>query len=335
MAWAARTYLLIALFLFGAFVMAQPAYAHDADEHNAEFERVLFNGKSTGNDDAVKALEDAAYLCIDFCGMNGKGATSLESLKNYGVSGLPEKADDIDMPSGKFHRQYTHRGWDDQIKYLNGNTEQEGRWIKRKELLINTSYKVFGYTPPPGFLSWAPLSNKDMEQKYESFCALVYYVHVLGDYLEDVDSNDLSKDNLDRFNGVSNGRKIAFARPHPSDDNADIFFELDKHLKILFADQSNTMVYKQLMSDLGTLAGKARSLSGSTGGVDNLEKLEEAKGYVIELMDILSGSGSHANRIHELLKGEEFFRNAFPGLSDVTESNGWLEDFLERFGIAA
>lgn len=330
-----RTYLFVALFLFGTLAIAQPAYAHDAEEHNAELEKILFNGKNPGNDDAVRALEDAAYLCVDFCGMNGKGVTSLESLKNYGVSGLPERADDIDMPGGKYHRQYTHRGWDDQIKYFNGNAEQEDHWAKRKDLLLNTSYKVFGYAPPPDFLSWTPLSNKDMEKKYESFCALIYYVHVLGDYVEDVGGDYLAKDNLDKFNGVSNGRKIAFARPHPNDDNIDIFYELEKHLKVLFADQSNTMVYKQLMSDLGTLAGKARNLAGSTGGIDSLDKLEEAKGYVNELMGMLSGSGDHANRVHELLMGEESFRNAFPGLGESQPESDLFQQILERLGLAA
>ena len=330
-----RTYLFVALFLCGILAIAQPAYAHDAEDHNAELEKILFNGKNPGNDDAVRALEDAAYLCVDFCGMNGKGVTCLESLKNYGVSGLPERADDIDMPGGQYHRQYTHRGWDDQIKYFNGNAEQEDHWAKRKDLLLNTSYKVFGYAPPPDFLSWTSLSNKDMEKKYESFCALIYYVHVLGDYVEDVGSDYLAKDNLDKFNGVSNGRKIAFARPHPNDDNIDIFYEFDQHLKVLFANQASTIVYKQLMSDLNTLAGKARRLSGSTGGINDLEKLEEAKMYVNELMDILSGSGSHANRVHELLAGEEFFCKAFPGLKGTARPKGWLEGLIERVGLVA
>ena len=150
---------------------------------------------------------------------------------------------------------------------------------------------------------------------------------MLGDYLED--------DNYSKFNGASNGEKIAFARPHPSDENTDIFFELKKHLEVLFHDQTNTILFKQLITDLDALAGKARNLAGTSGGINSDEKFDEAKTYVEELMALLSGSGPHANRLHQLLADEEFFRKAFPGLSANQPDESFLQQILSRFGLVA
>ena len=227
------------------------------------------------------------------------------------------------MPGGGHHRRYTHRGWDDQENYLNDVNKEH--WEKRKKVILRTSYKVFGYEPLPGLLSATPLGDKELEKKLNSFCALIYYVHVLGDYLED--------DDYKKFNGKTNGEKIAFARPHPGEDNVDMFYELTKHLETLFSDQKDTRVYAQLIGDIKTLANKARNVVGSTGGINSDEKFEEAKLYVEELMDILSGSSKYANRVHMLLKNEEFFNKAFPDLVQSQKSESLFDRLLHIFGL--
>ena len=142
------------------------------------------------------------------------------------MQNLPASVSEIALPGGPQHRQYTHRGWNDQINYL-FDEDQKERWLKRKEVLRNTVYKVFDYNQQPFWLSWLPFFHDEKsEMKYDSFCALVYYVHILGDYLED--------SNYQQFNGNTNGRKVAFARSHADEENIDLFFELQIHLSKLF-----------------------------------------------------------------------------------------------------
>lgn len=143
--------------------------------------------------------------------------------------------------------------------------------------------------------------------KCDSFCALIYYNHLLGDYLEDINSEN---GNIDRFNGKSNGKKIPFA----SDSLilTDIFSELEKHIAILFEDQSDSRVYASLMSDIETLAGKARNITGNEEGTVTEKNYKDIGVCVRELMDILTGENSHYNAIHELLEKEKFFKDVFP-----------------------
>lgn len=316
---------------FSAFFLiadVQAAIAHGEPGHDADLKNVLFDGGDSGNEEALDHLEEAMYLCLDFNSMEPKGGEYLENLRAYGVAGLPDKPDDINLPGGSKHQKYTHRGWDKQSTYFQGekNAELKKKWELRKEILINTSYKVFGYSPAPGFLAWTPLGDEGREKKHQSFAALVYYVHVLGDYvaIEDEHWKSFSV----------HATKIPFASPERTGD-IDIFSELEKHLAIVFADQKDGYQYDQLLKDIDGVASKSRKLAGSEGGINTLDKFQEAHGYAVELMDVLSGKSGHANRVHDLLMYEESFTNAFPSTGQATTSGGWIEGVLEYFGIAA
>lgn len=96
---------------------AMPAYAHNRDEHDEDLEYVLFGDREykkthKANTTAVtkiKALEDAAYLCVDQ--FNGSGKDALKNLQKEKVPDIPETIDEIDFKSNSAHRYYTHRGW--------------------------------------------------------------------------------------------------------------------------------------------------------------------------------------------------------------------------------
>ena len=304
--------ILLAFCLMLFFVLAAPrqVFGHPGEEHNEELEKVLFDrgdfAKGHKNDDegkSVAALEAAAYLCIDQ--FNNQGQDKINILIGYGVPGARRiKLSDLNPTkynlSAKTHRGYTHRGWETTSYPTKENQE---RFQTRKNILLGTTEKIFDFSPMPAWMV-------GYDKKCNSLCALVYYVHVLGDYIEDKD--------FQQFNGSGNGLKIAFATPNPSDSNPDIFWELKKHLAILFADQTNSWTYRQLIVDLDTLAGAARSLSGQTGGINSEERYREAHSYAVELMALLTGDNNgnatynYANRIHQLLMNEEFFTKAFP-----------------------
>ena len=304
------------------------AFAHSGSEHNQELERVLFgdngvqyanahknaNGKEgDAEGKAIYALEDAAYLCIDQYGRRDeKGENCIAYLRRYVGVGIPQRLHQINpAATGPLHRSYTHQGWDHGYSQNseNGQTldarEHPEKWAARKTILLNTADRVFSFTP----LSMGWLVGHS--EKCDSFCALIYYTHVLGDYLED-------KTYTQFFEG-SNGLKIPFAVPNPSDENPDIFWEIDKHLAVLFGENGGTL-YRSLDQQLDTLANRARRLAGAKSGLTQEEAYAQGHEYAEELMALLTGydnpsyskSYGDATRIHMLLMREDWFTSAFP-----------------------
>ena len=297
-----RTLSLVLLCFLLAGISTLPSFAHlDRKDHYEEIEAVIFNNRRYSYTNLSEAelrnihiLEYATVLCIDQYGQTTDQAL-LDKLNQWGINGIPKSVADINPAPGYFpqlsprnHRTYTHRGWD--YNY----TIDLAKWPVRKHILISAVKKVFG-------------NNFTSEKQCESFAAVLYYIHLLGDYIEDVDNNDFNK-----FNGKSNGLKISFALAHPGETNRDIFFELEHHLKILFDDQANTRKFKALLSEIEDLAGRARYVVSQPGGINSLERLMEIKPMVKKLMDILTGENGQFNYIHELLKNSAFFRSAFP-----------------------
>lgn len=271
------------LVLTSLFVLVSPVLAYDAEEHDEYLEKVLFGNPDyskahTDVKDKIQMLEYASYLAIDQC--NGKGQEKLDFLKSHRVKKLP-KLSEIDL-DGIFygsHRNYTHRGWD--YKYQ----DDKANWPERQKLLKSTVNKIFN------FGAWN--ERRDYKSKTcESFSALIYYVHILGDIIEE--------DNYKK-----NDLTISFAKNNVSDSNPDVFWELKKHCEVVFENNTDSMTYKSLIQKMDVLAGKARSIAGSDGGVTTNEKFEEYHGYAEELMDLL------CNYVPLLLKKEVFFKEVF------------------------
>lgn len=313
-----------------AFLLPIRASASGAEIHDADLERLLFgdDGVSYANDHraaddregrAIIALEDAGFLCIDQLGRTGydadRGNECIQYLRKYVWmgTGIPRRLSETN-PANRwfFHRSYTHQGWDYDYSANSSNATKDSqehpqKWEARKEILRCTVDRVFGFT----FLSIGWPSGHG--EKCESLCALIYYVHVLGDYIA-------AKDYSQFFEG-SNGEMIPFAIPNASDKNPDIIWELDKHLEVLFGGQTTGRhLYASLNQDLDALANRARRLAGSRSSMSEEEAYAQGRDCAIELMAILTGydyetkalSPDHANRIHELLMNEDWFTDAFP-----------------------
>ena len=279
--------LLVAVTLFAIMPCA---YAYDAQEHDSYLEQVLFGdaeykASQTGaKKEKIQMLEYASYLAIDQ--YRSDGQTELDYLKSHKVKSLPPLAQ-FDL-TGIFygsHRNYTHRGWNYQYIVPKGEKYDKANWTVRKDILRSTANKIFDF----GFFN--ELFGKYCT-KNESFCALVYYVHILGDQLEaeNYKVNDLT---------------LACARMDADDKNPDIFSEIKAHSQILFADQKDSTTYKSFMQELDTLAENTRALVGTQGGINTDEKFIEYHAYEEDLMDLL------ISYIPLLLEKEAFFKDVF------------------------
>lgn len=275
---------------------AVPGLAGEKKDHVNDLKEILFGNvsfifKSDKASKAFEALQNASYLAIDQ--FNGQGKAELLVLKEYGVPGLPRKINKkINFSSNFEHRKYTHLGWD-YDKY----EKTQNRWERRKKILLDTTQKVFGFGPFSGkhlFLQFP------YDEKCDSFAALVYYIHILGDYKTDKNSK------------YPTPNIVSFATITPSENNTDIFFELTKHLSILFSDQQDKEIYKFLMRELNIQGENARNFDSKISNMNSTEKKDrqeeiqkEYEKYVSQLKHLL------IDNIPKLLREEEFFKKVF------------------------
>lgn len=271
-----------------------PAFAHPRQEHDPDLELVLFGrrnykvGQPAKIRTAIEAIECAAYLCPDQ--FNGKGVKELNTLIAYGVPGIPKSVDEIDFKDSWRHRRYTHMGW------VPAEYPDKGNWGMRKEILLATVNKVFDFGPftDPILFGW----KVDYTDQCNSFCALVYYVHIVGDNMS--------------FEGYEQYRKegayvIPLGRPHPGENNPDIIWELtEKYLPKLFSDPiKQTSDYKTMIRKLAKLGTDVRALTSSTGGINSEERFNTYKDYCSDFFNIMS------TYMPELLIQEPFFKKVF------------------------
>lgn len=294
--------LLIAMVLLVLYIV--PANAHpNASEHYEEIEAVLFNNRhysSSQQGDTLRAIhmiEYASTLCIDQFG--DKNGTLLKGLREiWKVPGMPKSLAEINpnadqtQLSAKNHRTYTHQGW----TFNYATNEEKGDLAHsdvRKKILLSTVNKVFSFNRV-----W-PWGTHYTDQ-CDSFCALLYYIHIIGDYMEDCNEKDGS---LERYNCESNGRKIPFA----SYSEPDVYSELLLYIPRIFPSQNCS----PLLSEIQTLAEDARRDANTTDGRITEDRYEVMGRHVKKLMDALAGENGQYNYIHSYLMKEKFFNAIF------------------------
>ena len=178
------------------------------------------------------------------------------------------------------HGDYTHLGWTH--KYEN----DKANWPVRKKLLQNTVNKVFDF----GFFNeWFGKKSNQCE----SFCALIYYVHIAADHL---------------YEGYKYDKHIIpFAVVGANEKSPDLFYELIYYLSILFEEQIDTYSYSAMMIALESLAIDARELQANYSDEYTSDEREEMFRVMKQslMKDILE------IYIPQLLKNTDFFNKAF------------------------
>lgn len=163
------TALALALVLFLS-LCCQIAVACDEGQTNTYVTQILFgdNAQSRTSDEKVKMLMSALYLCSEQS--DGLGQDKLEYLKSKRVSGVPSLSN-LNI-KGDFLLECSHNTWEHVLE------SQKKAQRRRRKLLQNTVNKVFDFGT---FNNWFGAG----EGKCNSFAALLYYSHILSDYLAD------------------------------------------------------------------------------------------------------------------------------------------------------
>lgn len=132
--------------------------------------QILFGDSALSkvNDENVKMLMSALYLCSEQS--DNQGQDKVDYLKTRKVSGIPELPD-LNIKSNVL-MQCSHNSWEYEFSSAKKNQ------ANRKKTLRNTVNKVFDF----GLVNhWVGSKSG----KCNSFAALLYYSHILSDYLAD------------------------------------------------------------------------------------------------------------------------------------------------------
>jgi hypothetical protein len=169
--------------------------------------------------------------------------------KELKINGIPNIKEFL-TPGGSFHGEYTHLGWDHPSYAPN----TAGKWSIRKEILRDFLGRNFAF----GLNDSADIIKPS---KRDSFAALLYYVHILGDHENNTITTARSRipiKSLDEQDDDETGIITHWERNDKNENGipmTTIIVELNTHLKILFRGQENTSYYKKLFSINGYLPG--------------------------------------------------------------------------------
>ena len=150
--------------------ISNTALACDEQQTNTYITQILFGDRaqSKSSDENVKMLLAALYLCSEQA--DNQGQDKIDYLKQHKVSGIPALAS-LNI-KGTYLIECAHNTWE--YEYSGAKKNQ----ASRRTVLRNTVNKVFDF----GFFSNLFGSSTG---KCDSFAALLYYSHILSDYLAD------------------------------------------------------------------------------------------------------------------------------------------------------
>lgn len=152
------------------FSSGNTVLACDENQITTYVPQILFGDSASSkvSDEKVKMLLDALYL--NSMQSDGQGKDKIEYLKRKKVRGIGSLSD-LDIKH-KDLMKCSHNTWE--YEYTGAETQQKNR----KGILQNTVNKIFDF----GFFNNLFGSKKG---KCNSFAALLYYSHILSDYLAD------------------------------------------------------------------------------------------------------------------------------------------------------
>ena len=163
--------IIILIFVVALFFSSSvTGFACDDERTNIYVAKVLFGEEAYNfeNDKKLEQLESALYLCSEQ--YNKSGQEKLNLLKKAKVAKLPTIAE-LDVDESNLY-ECSHGSWD--AKSKNSKDAQS----ERKAVLKQTVVKVFDF----GWFNEIFVTDGG---QIDSFAALLYYTHILADYLAD------------------------------------------------------------------------------------------------------------------------------------------------------
>lgn len=273
-----RKQLLVFLISF-SFVFSVTAY--EKEDHDKILQQVLFGNNTSYSKTNMDALNAACYLAIDYFNDSSSGVRCRETLFKLGVKNLPGLTLINYTSNGTEHERYTHLGWNH-----NYGSSDKANWNERKKILINSVDKICKF-------------QKNEQKKKESFSALCYYVHILGDHEKNTETTRLKRIPLTSEKGYIPNRngKQCLDSGEPEQSNPTICNDLIFYIGRLFNGKEDSQYYRNIMDGLTKNENRFR----------NNERIDivEYRKCATEIIKLLQ------DNIPYLLQSEEFFNRGF------------------------
>ena len=258
---------------------SMPVSAWEGDEHDACLRKVLFGSNRVHNTDVLDAINDASYLAIDQ--FNGNGDSQLRELRELGIKNLPQK-EDFDFTDNSQHRNWTHKGW--VYDYEKTDREDKAHWTDvRKKILLETVNQKFDF----GFLSG---KFGRYSKQCDAFCALIYYVHIIGDHIDN-ETYHRSYQEIPLVKGAG---------------NSGIIEDLLKYSPILFKNQvEDNRTYASYITRLNDLKSEIDDIYYYPSDLEDDDVYAQYHECAEKLMECLQ------DYVPLLIAKEPFFRKVF------------------------
>lgn len=221
-----KNYIFTLIVLFFSYTSI---FAHSEGQHINDMYEILFGDLSfSRSNPSFQLLRQATTLTLDQY-KEGQNIDKYNFLKENGVPYIPELDKLTYSASPSTHQRYTHLGWN--FVYI----DKRGNWEQRKLMLVSTVNHVFKF--------------KETEKiKADSFAALLYEIHILGDHIGDKQSTSNTRIKLCSEKGYK-GELVSPTSDGPF-NNATLITYMIYHSERLFRGQKSTKEYKALINFL-------------------------------------------------------------------------------------
>lgn len=275
--------------------------ACDEEQSNAYILKLLFGDDTLRyeNDPDVKKLMDALYICSQQS--NKDGQDKIDALKNARVGGIPALAK-INIAEDLLF-ECSHNSW----SYVSSSIKNTQK--NRKDVLRKTIVDVFDF-------GWFNETFRSNHGQIDSFSALLYYTHILADYLADdpLDTEISAKGyDIPAYSGVAqyelNGNRPTFTSsqkrdraPYTNYSNLDQYERCGTGITLIGLDTLecvsdrgdisnikpsgwNQKAYEGVMASGQPLYNRCHLIAHSLGGHDTLYNLVTGTRYLNEAME--------------------------------------------------
>ena len=303
---------LIAIFLITLLICgtATSSIAHTAQGHYKDMSRVLFQTtypfinrspqKNPEQHKAIWALRYVYQVAIDQFNWSEErhnNETAFSNLSSLcGIHHMPPSISIIDLPNVNSitHREYTHMGWNvpTPLHPVLGS-EWTSRWATRKYMILSTVEQIFNFNGSPDF--WDTLFPS-YTQECDAFCALLYYVHLLGDHIGFSYDTYIKES---RYMLALSGT-IPGPRQYKQSSPPNIISEFIYYSYILFGKDA-----KFLVEDLRIIGEQLNNLPQDVNGFVTEEAFPEYKRLAEQVLNKLE------HHIPRLLKTQTWWKNVF------------------------
>lgn len=297
----------------------QTVIACNEEQTDTYIPQILFGDEafSRSSDEHVIMLLDALYLCSEQA--DNQGQDKIDYLKSKKVFGVPTLSK-LNISGGSL-LECSHNAWE--YEYA----EYKDVQVNRRKVLQNTVNKVFDF----GLLGNL-FGSKD--GKCNSFAALLYYSHILADYLADDPANTEAYLNGKSIPAYSGQPYVKLNEDQPSftseqKQQTNSYAEYSPLDSLGRAGVAMGNIGLDIMPDSGTRPniGMIKPSGWNQEKYKEIIGIEDTPGYIFERCHLIAHQLAGNSEETNLITGTDYLNNK--GMKDIEDK---VVDYIRKTG---